>query len=462
MGAISHSNVASSLLEELSDAPLDSLAINLLSKPSIPRAVTLLLSGISENFLAETECESLSKDEFISLREQTFTNNTTLRVGDVTYLPAEGRATILADIEGDLRTLLMLLYKGDLLERLKDPSRSEHLIFLGDFIDRSTTSLAFLEFILVLRRQFPHQIHILPGNHELSPGVQHKLGGFFREIEEADMSVSKEDWKYLRWCSWFNDYIRGVTGPFDDTFWVYDSEQRLAPRRAILEKLKIERAKSSTMLPDEEPEKHTELCDVEFHTSEALSLRNRYRVRVSKLYLWELAQTYFFSLPKLVVGESFVATHGLPPLIPDNELAAVQDSPEVFFQAIAKTCKLPDETRRNTYNSMVWSDIHPPDAEKDPFPLPVQFNTTRREGYLMTAEVVQKFLKATGRTCLLRGHQHFLNPANHLIGSESDGWIYTINSSRQHPLCTAGSINFNRSGITVDVIDLHQYFKRST
>lgn len=454
---------AQSILDKCDTAPLEAVIPKLISYPSLSRATTLLLRGISHNLEAEREFTELSKEEFIDLSNESFSDTSALRMGDVTFLPKQGHATLLSDLEGDLRTLYVTLLNTGALERLSDPDCSEHLCILGDFIDRSTTSLAFLEFVLILQNRFPNRVHILAGNHELSPGVQHKPLGFFREIEECDFELKDSDWRYLRWCQWFNDYIRGVTGPFDDALWIYSSEQRVKPRDSLLLHTKERRARETPTLHDRETISRDADDGIECSSSESMTLRNRYRERISKLYLWELAQTYFLSLPKLVVGQHFVATHGLPPVkgeFSPEHLSTSPRSSDDFLFSIARLCDLPQLERRNVYNEMVWSDIHPPDSPEELPPLAVVENKMRGDGNIVTAEAVQLLLKALGRNHLFRGHQHFSNPENHQLGNETDGLITTINSSRRYPHCTAASVDFDQQGLQSKIIDLHSLFKK--
>jgi len=60
---------------------------------------------------------------------------------------------------------------SNLLKRVLPLRKSEgildHLILLGDYIDRHTDSHKVLDSIIQLKEQFPNQVHCLLGNHEL-------------------------------------------------------------------------------------------------------------------------------------------------------------------------------------------------------------------------------------------------------------------------------------------------------
>lgn len=53
-----------------------------------------------------------------------------------------------------------------LLDILKYWNEEDHLVFLGDYVDRGTNSYGVLNTVMTLHKQFPEKVHVMWGNHE--------------------------------------------------------------------------------------------------------------------------------------------------------------------------------------------------------------------------------------------------------------------------------------------------------
>ena len=95
-------------------------------------------------------------------------------------LRLSGRTLVIGDLHGDLeatRTALELFGKGG----------HEHMLFLGDYVDRGRQSVPLLELIVEAMLADPGRVHMLRGNHETlwvndehgfrDELVERKLGG---------------------------------------------------------------------------------------------------------------------------------------------------------------------------------------------------------------------------------------------------------------------------------------------
>ncbi len=119
--------------------------------------------------------------------------------GDLVYIPQirGGVAIIVSDIEGDANLVHEICKRERIIERLSQNKVDEQVFFisLGDAIDRQGYRASdALEFLLNLKFEygFRDNIHILAGNHELSPEIQllPHHGGFFREVVDYRSSYS--------------------------------------------------------------------------------------------------------------------------------------------------------------------------------------------------------------------------------------------------------------------------------
>jgi diadenosine tetraphosphatase ApaH/serine/threonine PP2A family protein phosphatase len=71
---------------------------------------------------------------------------------------------IIGDIHGDLKSFIQIMYDIDFEEFLANPNNK--VIFLGDYVDRGSSSIEVLYSICYLKRKFPNSIILMRGNHE--------------------------------------------------------------------------------------------------------------------------------------------------------------------------------------------------------------------------------------------------------------------------------------------------------
>jgi protein phosphatase len=90
-------------------------------------------------------------------------------------LPFEGRAIVVGDIHGDLRSLNFIL------DRFSDFSEGM-LIFLGDYGDRGDRQIDVYLRVLALRAKWPDRVVLLRGNHESDEVYPHDLPDRLEEI----------------------------------------------------------------------------------------------------------------------------------------------------------------------------------------------------------------------------------------------------------------------------------------
>ena len=87
--------------------------------------------------------------------------------GGLVYLPLEGKALLIGDLHGDVKSLSYILarsgYFGERIDNLP------YLVFLGDYGDRGKECVEVYCLILKLKKSFGKRIILLRGNHE-GPG----------------------------------------------------------------------------------------------------------------------------------------------------------------------------------------------------------------------------------------------------------------------------------------------------
>lgn len=103
------------------------------------------------------------------------------------YKSDSSRAYVVGDIHGCLEEASRLI---DFIVNGQKLNEDDHLIFLGDYIDRGSNSKGVIDYILNLRKEQITNVHCLKGNHEeiflqfyhnqISPFKEHYLanGGF--------------------------------------------------------------------------------------------------------------------------------------------------------------------------------------------------------------------------------------------------------------------------------------------
>ncbi|NHJ40387.1 MAG: hypothetical protein FK731_10180 [Asgard group archaeon] len=87
-----------------------------------------------------------------------------------------GSVLVVGDIHGDFNIMkkVVNIY-------LKE-KKADHLVFLGDIVDRGSNSIACTNLLFTLLLQYPNRIHIVRGNHEsLSVNIRY---GFLHEVKK--------------------------------------------------------------------------------------------------------------------------------------------------------------------------------------------------------------------------------------------------------------------------------------
>jgi diadenosine tetraphosphatase ApaH/serine/threonine PP2A family protein phosphatase len=89
---------------------------------------------------------------------------------------------IIGDIHGDIKSLFHILKNID-FERFLANSKNK-VIFMGDYVDRGSQSIAVLYTICYLKQKYPHSVILMRGNHEAPsefPFSSHDLPSKFVE-----------------------------------------------------------------------------------------------------------------------------------------------------------------------------------------------------------------------------------------------------------------------------------------
>lgn len=371
----------------------------------------------------------MSFENFKELASKTFSTDE-LRCGDIEFIPSRGTAYIFSDLEGNLKNILRLFIRENLIEKLSDQVTPLHLVFLGDFIDRSKYSLPFIEFLLLLKSNYPERIHIVAGNHELSPGVQQTVpDGFAAEIRDRRLPVDKREWRDLKRLPFFREYLRGSTTPFEGYTWLAGDESRRNLSTSYLRALQSQLLEEPKTAPLEVDSIKAPQNVEHFHClSESEVIIRAARESLGKAFLWDLSQLYFLTLPKMVATTNFIGVHGLPPSTGNysghNLLQGERSGDELLFD-LARSCLLPASERDSLYEEMVWSDLwHHQYEEITPPAFIVTENDCRGAGRKVAPEVPLLFLNVVGRPLLFRGHQRF-----NIQKDFNQHPIYTIDSS---------------------------------
>ena len=72
-----------------------------------------------------------------------------------------GKVTVIGDVHGQFYDLYGIINKVHKPEKL-----NEHLVFLGDYVDRGAYGPEIVLLLLTLKLRYPKNIHLLRGNHE--------------------------------------------------------------------------------------------------------------------------------------------------------------------------------------------------------------------------------------------------------------------------------------------------------
>lgn len=120
--------------------------------------------------------------------------------GNFTWLQIPENLVVVGDIHGDLGSLYKILYEINFEVFLTN--KNNKIIFLGDYVDRGSSSVAVLYTICKLKQTYPDSIILMRGNHEASeefPFQSHDLPDRISECFET----SKNDTIYSLLLSLF-------------------------------------------------------------------------------------------------------------------------------------------------------------------------------------------------------------------------------------------------------------------
>jgi Calcineurin-like phosphoesterase len=110
---------------------------------------------------------------------------------DCTWLHTPENLVIVGDIHGDLASLYKILNEINFETFLAN--KNNKIIFLGDYIDRGSNSVAVLYTICKLKQTYPDSVVLMRGNHEASeefPFQSHDLPQKIREYFGDDKMYS--------------------------------------------------------------------------------------------------------------------------------------------------------------------------------------------------------------------------------------------------------------------------------
>jgi hypothetical protein len=111
--------------------------------------------------------------------------------GNCTWLQIPENTVIVGDIHGDLGSLYKILNEINFEVFLAN--KNNKMIFLGDYIDRGSNSVAVLYTICKLKQSYPDSIVLMRGNHEASeefPFQSHDLPQKIKEYFGDDKMYS--------------------------------------------------------------------------------------------------------------------------------------------------------------------------------------------------------------------------------------------------------------------------------
>ena len=134
--------------------------------------------------LAYTMCDNLEVDDFIkkattanpkdflglirhviALLKKEQKQTSTIARGRLLHLKPSGKANIVGDLHGDLRSLAHILDDSGFLKKTRTRGKA-YLIFLGDYGDRGSVSPEVYLAILKLKESCPDKVILMRGNHE--------------------------------------------------------------------------------------------------------------------------------------------------------------------------------------------------------------------------------------------------------------------------------------------------------
>ena len=118
------------------------------------------------------------------------------------WLQIPENLVVIGDIHGDLESLYKIL--DEINFKIFLANKDNKIIFLGDYIDRGTNSVAVLYTICKLKQMYPNSVILMRGNHEASedfPFQSHDLPQKIKEYFGSD----KNDAVYSLVLSFFRE-----------------------------------------------------------------------------------------------------------------------------------------------------------------------------------------------------------------------------------------------------------------
>ncbi len=371
---------------------------------NIPLTARALLQECESRSLAESaELLLAARAHLWNSRQERGQEHTSTQVKDLVFLPQQGTAYFFTDLEGRCEILASVFDEEKIIERWQknDPNDQVFVCILGDSINRSQTGSVLMEFLLDLkcRRGFSRQLIILPGNHELCPGLQKRQGGLLSEI-----LFERESYQH---CG--DPYDPRIKAAYS----VSAEPRFLGPAR----------------------------CATPATVDEAL-----YAARVG---MWHLFTDIFHSLPKSILScngiyaahagfptrGAFASLFGKHPLeahlsegesegselSSPNLLNLSHVSPGYYTGYLLK----PSE---DLANDMTWSDLNPSLDLSNNAPL-LTINTrgaadSPLHGIAFGVRAFTRFAETVGASVFLRGHQEQFPASTNISSPRSDLWLY--------------------------------------
>lgn len=141
-----------------------------------------LLDGVKGSLLREREDPN----------KLSFSLNEAKTFGKLTVIPPRGRLFVVGDIHGESDALQEVL--DFILDRFNDGE--DHMVFLGDYVDRGNEGLEVLERLFELKLSLGRRLVLLRGNHE--DANMNRFYGFLSELYWKLGPESQEVYKKLR------------------------------------------------------------------------------------------------------------------------------------------------------------------------------------------------------------------------------------------------------------------------
>ena len=122
------------------------------------------------------------------------------------YLPLDAPTIVISDLHGDYQSLLGILSDKRFFNILVIYKKAQ-VIFLGDLIDRGKKSVETLIAALVLKIQYPQNVTLLWGNHELARDIDKKISNelkkffYVKNMEFNERSLTKKTIDPIKSCS---------------------------------------------------------------------------------------------------------------------------------------------------------------------------------------------------------------------------------------------------------------------